>query len=151
MIMESSGIHVLMVDDNDDDVLMIREAMEEAKVIHLVQTVSDGEQALGYLRRLGPFQNAIRPDLILLDINMPKKSGFEVLQEMKTDRELCIIPVVMLTTSLRDEDIARSYAKGASSYLAKPTSFQDLQQLVNQFASYWTSVSRLPTAVARGT
>ena len=137
-------IEILLVDDNDDDVVLLTESFQEARFLNLVQVVRDGIEALAYLRHEPPFENAHPPGLILLDINMPKMNGFELLQIIKNDPQLRMIPVVMLTTSTRDEDIARSYEGGACSFVAKPVDLDKLKEVVKQFSLYWTLVSIVP-------
>lgn len=136
---------ILLVEDNEDDVVLLREAFAECKQLHLLEVVRDGEQALAYLRRSGIYKDASSPDLVMLDINLPKKNGFEVLQELKADPVLKHLPVVVLTVSEREEDILRSYAHGACSYIRKPEDFNKLQAMFSQFEMYWTLVSRLPS------
>src|SRR5580765_2808369 len=106
---EPALLEILVVDDNEDDVLLLRESFRELPHVSLTHAVHDGEQALAFLRREGEFASAVRPGLVLLDINMPKKNGFEVLAEMKDDPDLRAIPVVMLTTSNRDADVVTAY------------------------------------------
>lgn len=142
--MMSQPVELLLVEDNEDDMLLIDEAFAEAKLMNVIQKVRDGEEALAYLRREGRYKNAHRPGLVLLDINMPKKSGFEVLAAMKEDPQLRPIPVVMLTMSDREEDIVRSYAAGACSYVRKPMSVEEFAHVVKEFELYWTLVSRIP-------
>lgn len=141
-------IEILVVDDNEDDVIMIQEAVEEARLLNLMHVVHDGQEAMTFLRRQAPFQDARAPGLVLLDINMPKMNGFEVLKEMKTDPALRHIPVVMLTTSHRDEDIVKSYADGACSYIPKPVDFNSFQEVAKQFSLYWALVSKIPSTAA---
>ncbi|HLJ09867.1 MAG TPA: response regulator [Planctomycetaceae bacterium] len=137
-------IEILLVDDNDDDVVLLEESFRDSHFVNLLQVVHDGEEAILYLRRQGRHQNAKVPGLVLLDINMPKKNGFEVLQIMKSDPVLRTIPVVMLTTSTRDEDIVRSYDGGACSFVSKPVNFEKLKEVIKQFTLYWTLVSVIP-------
>jgi CheY-like chemotaxis protein len=137
-------IEILLVDDNDDDVVLLTESLHESKFLNLMQVVHDGTEALAYLRREGAFSKARAPGLILLDINMPKMNGFEVLKIIKSDPQLRMIPVVMLTTSTRDEDVARSYDGGACSFVAKPVDLDKLKEVVKHFALYWTLVSIVP-------
>lgn len=137
-------IEILLVDDNDDDIVLLEESLNESKFLNLLHVVRDGEEAMQYLRREGQYQNARLPGLVLLDINMPRMNGFEVLTAMKSDPRLKTIPVVMLTTSTRDEDIARSYTGGACSFVSKPVDFDKLKDVIRQFALYWTLVSVLP-------
>lgn len=137
-------VEILLVEDNEDDIVIIRESLEESRLLNLVRVVRDGIEAMAYLRREAPFQDVGSPGLILLDINMPRKNGFEVLEEVKSDPALRSIPVVMLTVSDRDEDILRSYASGACSYIRKPVDFEKLREVVKQFELYWTIVSEVP-------
>jgi CheY-like chemotaxis protein len=139
-------IEILLVDDNDDDIVLLEESFRDSRFLSLMQIVHDGDEALAYLRREGKYATAKPPGLVLLDINMPKMNGFDVLQVMKADPVLRTIPVVMLTTSTRDEDIARSYEGGACSFVSKPVSFEKLKEVVKQFTLYWTLVSVVPPA-----
>jgi CheY-like chemotaxis protein len=107
--------------------------------------VRDGEEAMAYLQRQGEYHDAKIPGLILLDINMPKKNGFEVLKEIKADAHLRHIPVVMLTTSESEHDIVKSYAKGACSFITKPMDFDKFGEVIKQFALYWALVARVPS------
>ena len=134
-------IDILLVDDNEDDIVLMQESFQESKLINVLCIVRDGVEALAYLRHEGPYAHSSRPGLVLLDINMPKKNGFEVLQAMKADPHLRAIPVIMLTTSQRDEDIVNSYTNGACSYLAKPVNFAKLKDVVQQFSLYWSIVA----------
>ena len=147
MSMKTEPIEILVIDDNEDDIIMIKEAMSEAKLINLVNRVHDGEQALAYLRKQGEYADANTPALILLDINMPRKNGFEVLEEIKADPQLRSLPVVMLTTSAREEDIVRSYASGACSFISKPVDFDKFQEIARQFSLYWALVAKVPQRV----
>jgi CheY-like chemotaxis protein len=141
-------MEILLVEDNEDDILLEQEALADAKLVNLMSVVRDGEEALAYLRGQGKYQNARVPGLILLDINMPKKNGFEVLNEIKADPDLKHIPVVMLTTSDSEADIVKSYARGACSFITKPMDFDKFRDVIRQFALYWALVSRVP-ATAR--
>lgn len=142
--MNTEPMEILLVEDNEDDILLEREALTDAKLVNLMYVLRDGEEAMAYLRRQGKYQNAQMPGLILLDINMPKKNGFEVLNEMKADPALMHIPVVMLTTSDSEADIVKSYAKGACSFITKPMDFDKFRDVVRQFALYWALVARIP-------
>ncbi len=139
-------IEILLVDDNDDDIVLLEESFRDSRFLNLMQIMHDGDEALAYLQREGKYANAKPPGLVLLDINMPKMNGFDVLRVMKADPVLRTIPVVMLTTSTRDEDIARSYEGGACSFVSKPVSFEKLKEVVKQFTLYWTLVSVVPPA-----
>ena len=142
--MGNQTVELLLVEDNDDDIVLIQEAFTGAKLLNVMQVVRDGEEALAYLRGEGKYRGVHQPGLILLDINMPKKNGFEVLEAMKADPLLQSLPVVMLTTSDREEDILRSYADGACSYIRKPVGLNQFIEIVRQFELYWTLVSRIP-------
>jgi CheY-like chemotaxis protein len=143
--MNMQPMEILLVEDNEDDIVLEREALADAKLVNLMYVVRDGEQAMAYLRREGTYQNAQTPGLILLDINMPKKNGFEVLNEIKLDPAIRHIPVVMLTTSDSELDIVKSYAKGACSFITKPMDFDKFGEVVKQFALYWALVARVPS------
>jgi CheY-like chemotaxis protein len=142
--MNTQPMEILLVEDNEDDILLEQEAIADAKLVNLMYVVRDGDEALTYLRRQGQYQGAQRPGLILLDINMPRKNGFEVLNEMKADAALMHIPVIMLTTSDNEADVVKSYAKGACSFITKPMDFDKFGEVVKQFALYWALVSRVP-------
>ena len=139
-------IEILLVEDNEDDIILIEEAFAGARMMNVINNVRDGEAALAYLRQEGPYKNAVRPGLILLDINMPKKNGFEVLEAIKANPQLQPLPVIILTTSEREEDVVRSFVYGACSYIRKPVSLERFIDVVKQFEVYWTLVSRIPPA-----
>ena len=137
-------IEVLLVEDDPGDVLMTQEAFEEHKVGNRLTVVSDGAEALAYLRREGQYAEAVRPDLILLDLNLPRRDGREVLEEIKKDADLCQIPVVVLTTSQADEDILRSYQLHANAYVTKPVDFERFISVIRQIDEFFVSVVKLP-------
>lgn len=137
-------VEVLLVEDNEADADLVREAIEGAKLIVNLAVVGDGEEAMAHLKREGHHAAAIRPDLILLDLNLPKKSGQEVLRELKADPDLGLIPVVVLTTSAADEDILRSYQLHANAYITKPVDFDAFISIVNQVTEFWLSLVVLP-------
>ena len=137
-------VNVLLVEDDEGDVLMTREAFEFYKVRNPLHVVSDGEQALQFVRRTGPYADAPRPGLILLDVNLPRVSGLEVLAELKQDPELSTIPVVMLTTSQADEDILRSYRLHANAYVSKPVDFDQFTAAIRQIDDFFLSLVQLP-------
>jgi CheY-like chemotaxis protein len=143
--MNAQPMEILLVEDNEDDIVLEQEALADAKLINIMYVVRDGEEALAYLRRQGRYHDAKKPGLILLDINMPKKNGFEVLQEMKADVDLRHIPVVMLTTSDRENDVVKSYATGACSFVTKPMDFDKFGEVAQQLALYWALVARVPS------
>ena len=137
-------IDVLLVEDDEGDVLMTREAFEYYKIQNRLHVVGDGEQALQFLRRTGPYADAPRPGLILLDVNLPRRGGMEVLAELKQDDELLTIPVVMLTTSKADEDILRSYKLHANAYVTKPVNFNRFVEVVRQIDQFFVTIVTLP-------
>jgi CheY-like chemotaxis protein len=137
-------IEVLLVEDDPGDVLMTQEAFEEHKLRNRLNVVNDGVAALAYLRREGAYAGAPRPDLILLDLNLPRVDGREVLSEIKNDPSLCQIPVVVLTTSQAEEDILRSYQLHANAYVAKPVDFDRFITVVRQIDDFFVSVVKLP-------
>jgi CheY-like chemotaxis protein len=137
-------IDVLLVEDDEGDVLMTREAFEFYKIRNTLHVVTDGAQALEFLRRTGPFADAPRPGLILLDVNLPKLSGLEVLAELKQDPELLDVPVVMLTTSQADEDIVRSYKLHANAYVSKPVDFDAFTAAIRQIDDFFLTLVQLP-------
>jgi CheY-like chemotaxis protein len=139
-----SPIEVLLVEDDPGDVLMTQEAFEEHKLRNRLTVVSDGAEALAYLRREDPYGDAVTPDLILLDLNLPRRDGREVLAEIKRDEQLCRIPVVVLTTSQADEDILRSYQLHANAYVTKPVDFERFISVVRQIDEFFVSVVKLP-------
>ena len=141
---ESVPIEVLLVEDDPGDVLMTREAFEEHKVRNHLNVVSDGADALAYVRREGEFANAVRPDLILLDLNLPKRDGREVLKEMKTDPDLREIPIVVLTTSSAESDVLASYQLHANAYVTKPVDFERFISAVKQIDDFFVSLVKLP-------
>jgi len=143
--MNVEPMEILLVEDNEDDIVLEQEALADANLVNLMCVVPDGEEAMAYLRRQGKYQKAQVPGLILLDINMPKKNGFEVLNEIKADPALMHIPVVMLTTSDSEADVVKSYAKGACSFITKPMDFDKLREVIRQFALYWALVARVPS------
>lgn len=141
---QGEDIDVLLVEDDPGDVLLIEEAFEFNKVRNRLRVVSDGVEALAFLRREGRFADAPRPGLILLDLNLPRKDGREVLSEVKDDAELRSIPVVVLTTSKAEEDILRSYDLHANAYVTKPVDFDRFIEVVRQIDDFFVSVVRLP-------
>jgi len=138
-------IEVLLVEDDPGDVLLIREAFEFNKVHNNLNVVSDGEQALSYLRREGEWSDALRPDLVLLDLNLPRKDGREVLAEAKSDPSIRAIPIVVLTTSEAEEDVLKSYELHANAYVTKPVDFERFVSIVRQIDDFFVSVVRLPS------
>ena len=140
---EARVINVLLVEDDPGDVLMTREAFEEY-LHNRLDVVSDGSEALAYLRREGEYADAPRPDLILLDLNLPRKDGREVLAEIKGDPALATIPVVVLTTSHAEEDVLKSYQLHANAYVTKPVDFERFIEVVRQIDEFFVTVVKLP-------
>jgi two-component system, chemotaxis family, response regulator Rcp1 len=137
-------IRVLLVEDSPTDVLMTRTAMEQGKLHVELDIVEDGVEAVDFLRRTGRFSEARRPDLILLDLNLPRKDGREVLAEIKADPDLKVIPVCVLTSSKAEEDVARSYGLHANCYVVKPVNFESFNAVVRSIETFWFSVVKLP-------
>ena len=137
-------IEILMVEDNPGDVRLTREALKDAKVSNKLHVVEDGVAALDFLYRRAGFDVAPRPDLILLDLNLPRKNGREVLAEIKQDEHLKTIPVVILTTSQAEEDVVRAYSLHANCYIAKPVDFEQFNKIVRTIGDLWLSIVTLP-------
>jgi CheY-like chemotaxis protein len=138
------AIEILLVEDSPSDADLTIEALGEARVVNHLHVVEDGVEAMAFLRRTGQYQDAPRPDLILLDLNLPRKDGREVLAEIKADPELATIPVVVLTTSAADEDILRSYQLHANCYVTKPVGFEEFLQIVKSIQSFWLAAVKYP-------
>ena len=137
-------IDILLVEDDPADIRLTQEALKEAKVANDLHVTTDGEQALQFLRQEGRFSAAPRPDLILLDLNLPKKGGREVLASIKGDQKLKRIPVVVLTPSKAEEDILRSYELNCNSYVTKPVDLEQFIEMVKSIDNFWLSVVTLP-------
>jgi CheY-like chemotaxis protein len=137
-------VDVLLVEDDAGDVLMTREAFEHYKIRNTLHVVTDGEQALQFVRQQREFAGAPRPGLIMLDLNLPRRDGLEVLAELKADPQLRLIPVVILTTSQAEEDIIRSYALHANAYVSKPVDFERFIEVIQQIDSFFITVVKLP-------
>ncbi|MFQ6132216.1 MAG: response regulator [Armatimonadota bacterium] len=137
-------IEILLVEDNPGDVRLTQEGLKQGKICNHLSVVADGEEALAFLRREGEYADAARPDLILLDLNMPRKDGREVLAEVKADEALRHIPVVVLTTSDAEKDILRSYDLHANCYITKPVDLDQFLEVVKAIDDFWLSVVKLP-------
>ncbi len=137
-------IEILLVEDNPGDVRLTREALQEAKVRNNLAVANDGVEALSYLRRESPFENATRPDLVLLDLNLPRKDGREVLAEIKADPDLRRLPVVVLTTSNAEQDILESYNLYANCYITKPVDLDQFLGIVTSIEDFWLTIVKLP-------
>jgi two-component system, response regulator len=148
MIKDAKPITILMADDDPDDCVLTKEALEDARLINDLRFVENGEELLEYLRRQGkyaPPADAPFPGLILLDLNMPRKDGRTVLKEIKDDPDLRSIPVVVLTTSKADEDIYKSYDLGVNSYIVKPVTFEALVDILQTLEKYWFEIVESPS------
>jgi chemotaxis family two-component system response regulator Rcp1 len=141
---QGSAIEVLLVEDSPGDVRLTREALKDAKVHISLHVATDGIEAMAYLERKGKYLNAPRPDLILLDLNLPRKDGREVLKEIKESPSLMIIPVVILTTSSSEADVLQSYHLHANCYISKPVDLDGFLKVVQSIDSFWLSVVKLP-------
>lgn len=137
-------VQILLVEDNEGDIVLTLEALKAAKVVNGVNVVKDGEAALQYLRKEGIYKNRETPDLILLDINLPKIDGLEVLKEIRNDVDFTGIPVVMLTTSDSERDIMQSYQHHANCYITKPVDFQKFMHVVHMIKDFWIDIVKLP-------
>ena len=144
MVERNGPIEILLVEDNPGDVRLTKEALKEGKVYSNLHTVKDGVEAMEFLRRQGKYSSVPRPDIILLDLNLPKKDGREVLQEIKTDETLKRIPVVVLTTSKAEEDVVRTYNLHANCYVTKPVDLEKFMVVVKTIDSFWLTVVTLP-------
>jgi CheY-like chemotaxis protein len=138
------AVEVLLVEDDPGDIELTKEAIEKARLSINLNVVRDGEEAMAYLRRKGEFANAVRPDLVLLDLNMPRKDGREVLREIRADPDLTSLPVVILTTSDADEDILRTYDLGANCYVTKPVGLEQFMKVVQTVGNFWFMIVKLP-------
>ncbi|MEH1820672.1 MAG: response regulator [Nostoc sp.] len=137
-------IEILLVEDSPEDADLTVEILGDAKVLNQIHVVEDGVEALKFLRQQGNYANAPRPDLILLDLNLPRKDGREVLAELKADPDLKLIPVVVLTTSGANEDILRTYALNANCYVTKPVSLEEFAKVIRSIEFFWLVAVKLP-------
>ena len=145
----SDVIEILLVEDNPGDARLTIEALKEGKVLNNLNVVSDGVEALAYLRRQGTYAQAAKPDLILLDLNLPRVDGRQVLAEIKTDPSLMTIPVVVLTTSASEDDIARAYGSHANCYITKPVDLDQFLRVIQSIETFWLSLVKLPATSGR--
>jgi len=141
---EARPVEILLVEDNPGDVRLTREALREGKVRNHLHVVEDGVEAMAFLRHEGQYADAVRPDIVLLDLNLPRKSGREVLAEIKTDEDLMRIPVVILTTSKAEEDILKSYNSHANCYITKPVDLEQFIKVVQATENFWFTIVTLP-------
>jgi two-component system response regulator len=140
---------ILLVEDSPGDVLLTKEAFERGRLANTLHVVDRGEDALAFLYRVGAHVDAPRPDLILLDVNLPGISGLDVLERIKSDEDLCSIPVVVLTTSSADEDVLSAYRHHANAYVRKPVEFPQFLATVREVGDFWLTIVTLPPAVER--
>jgi len=143
--MSTRAIEILLVEDNPGDARLTLEAFKEGRVLNNLTVMKDGVDALEYLYRQGPYANSPQPDLILLDLNLPRKDGREVLEIIKADERLRKIPVVVLTSSASEEDIARAYSRHANCYITKPVDLDQFLRVVQSIESFWLSLVKLPS------
>jgi chemotaxis family two-component system response regulator Rcp1 len=137
-------VELLLVEDNPGDIRLTLEGLKSAKVSNNMNVVRDGMEAMAYLRKEGEYADAKRPDIVLLDLNLPRKSGYEVLEELKNDDDLRRIPVVVLTSSKAEEDVLRSYNLHANSYVTKPVGLQEFAKVVGAIEGFWLTIVVLP-------
>ena len=145
--MSASKLHILLVEDNPADALITMEGLISAEMLNTMDTAGDGVEAMDFLHRRGKHANACRPDLVLLDLNMPRKGGHDVLAEMKADDGLKNIPVVVLTTSKSREDVSKAYRLHANCYISKPVDFDEFTMAMRTVRKFWLSVATLPKEV----
>ncbi|QHT67664.1 response regulator [Rhodocytophaga rosea] len=138
------NIHILLVEDNAGDVRLTQEALTDGKILHTLYAVKDGVQAMDFLRKNPPYTDAFTPDLILLDLNIPRKNGQEVLKEIKQDKALKSIPVIILTTSSSEQDVLKTYANDANCYITKPVDFDQFVNAIKIIDDFWLSVVKIP-------
>ena len=144
-MVNSRSIEILLVEDNPGDARLTLEAFKEGRVLNNITVIRDGVEALEYLRRQGKYADAPVPDLVLLDLNLPKKDGRQVLEEIKTDDKLKRMPVIVLSTSASQEDVARSYGAHANCYITKPVDLDQFLHVVQSIESFWLSLVKLPS------
>jgi CheY-like chemotaxis protein len=142
--MKKDPVHILIVDDNTTDLVIMREAFADTQIDAVLDVAINGEEAMKYLRRVGEFAKSPRPDLIILDLNMPRKNGHEVLHEIKSDPLLLRIPVIVLTTSQAEEDVSRAYAAHANCYIRKPVDFVEFEKVMATIEKFWFETVILP-------
>lgn len=142
--MNTTPLHILLVDDNSTDLMIMREAFAHTTLHSVLHTAKNGEEAMAFLRNAHGFAKAPRPDLIILDLNMPRKNGHEVLTEIKSDPLLLRIPVIILTTSQANEDISQAYAAHANCYIRKPVDFDEFEKVMSIIEQFWFDIVILP-------
>ncbi len=144
---EGKPINILLVEDNPGDIRLTQEALKQGKVLNNLYVVTDGVQAVDFLAKHEPFAGSVTPDLILLDLNLPKKDGRQVLKEMKEDAKLKQIPIVILTTSSEEQDIFKSYNLHANCYITKPVELESFINVIRSIENFWLTIVKLPTVL----
>ena len=139
-----SSIHILLVEDNEGDILLTREALHQVRLVNTISVAKDGKEAVSYMEKIAPYTNSTIPDFILLDINLPKMNGHEVLKHLKTNNKFKHIPVIMFTTSSAEKDILESYKNYANCYITKPVEVDDFLNVIKSIENFWISVIQLP-------
>lgn len=137
-------IEILLVDDSPSDVILAREALSEGRVANVVNVVENGEEALKYMRGEPPYEGRTKPDLVLLDLNMPRMNGYEVLEVVKRDSKLSTIPIIVLTSSQEEEDVVRSYSLHANCFISKPVRYDNFIEVIRSVEDFWLCVVTLP-------
>ena len=137
-------IEILLVEDNEDDVILTAQAFKKGKIKNNLHVAQDGVEALAFLRREGKFAAAVRPDIILLDLNLPRLNGHELLEKIKTDPLLAPIPVIILTTSRAEEDVVKTYAHHSNCFISKPVTMEDFEKVIRTVEEFWFLIVRLP-------
>ena len=150
MTADAPAIHILLAEDDENDVRITRRAIKKGGLSATISVARDGQEALEFLFRRPPFADAPRPDLVLLDINLPKINGMEVLRTVKEDSSRRVIPVLMLTTSSRQEDVDTAYALGANTYICKPIRFARFVEVIREVSEYWSRLARVPSVEGDG-
>ncbi len=141
------AVEILLVEDNPGDVRLTQEALNEGRISNKLHVASDGFEAMEFLTKSGNFKNATTPDLVLLDLNLPKMNGFEVLEKIKSDEQLKLIPVIILTTSQSEQDILTSYSMHVNCYVSKPVEYDSFMNVVKRIEDFWFEVVKLPSRI----
>lgn len=138
-------IELLLAEDNEDEIILFSEALSDSKIRNVkLNFVRNGEEAIRYIRQMDPYEERPVPDLLILDLNMPKKNGYEVLAEIKSDEKLKALPVIILTTSQNRDDILKCYKNHANCYISKPTDFHTFKDIIRMIEEFWVRIARLP-------
>ncbi len=146
-LMTMTHIHILLVEDNEGDIFLLTEALEERKIANKISIARDGSEAIDFLEKIGKFKDELLPDLILLDINLPKKNGHEVLEYIKGSDSLKTIPVIMLTTSSSESDVLRSYKNHANCFITKPVDVDNLMKVIYNIETFWINIVKFPSMI----